>query len=314
MGHVEREGDALREHLVHALDHVLGRARLVAGAPLVEPSAPELRAHLRRVGAQLAQAAELLVDVGARAEVHGPRQVVEAVLLEVARPVALEQLNLLAIDATQTVAYLRDVGLVLAIRAVLVLHLYHDDGAAILNGQRLQLLAHLLLEDLHALHEVGVALAQADVLLLQQPPGQAAHLPLGTHIGSGSHDDVHAVLLSQTAELSHIVLTREVEHVLLLLMDVPEDVDAHGVHAQRLTHLDAVLPVGTRDTGVVYFGRLHDEGLAVEQEGAFASGKRAGLTLRGSCCGRVGHGGHSQQHRCQREDGNDFSEFHLFYY
>ena len=78
----------------------------MAGTPFVEPAAPELGAHLGRIGSQFAQAAELLVDVGTGAEVHGPRQVVESVFLEVARPVALEQSQFLAIDAAQTIANL----------------------------------------------------------------------------------------------------------------------------------------------------------------------------------------------------------------
>ena len=106
VGHIEREADALREHLVHTFNHILGRAGLMAGTPFVEPTAPELGAHLGRIGSQFAQAAELLVDVGTGAEVHGPCQVVESVLLEVARPVALEQSQFLTIDAAQTIANL----------------------------------------------------------------------------------------------------------------------------------------------------------------------------------------------------------------
>ena len=60
-------------------------------------------------------------------------------------------------------------------------------------------------------------------------------------------------------------------------MDVPENVDADGVHAQRLAHADAMLPVGARDAGIVNLGGLHDEGLAVEQERLVARGERAGL-------------------------------------
>ena len=249
----------------------------MAGAPFVEPAAPELGAHLRGVGTQLAEAAELVVDIGTRAEVHRPGKVVEAVLLEVRGPVALEQRQLLAVDAAQAVANLADVRLILTIRTVLVLHLDHDDGAAVLDGQRLQLLAHLLLEDLHALHEIRVAFAQLDVLLLQQPPGQTAHLPLCADIGARAHDDVEPVLLSQTAELGHVVVASEVKDALLLLVDVPEDVDAHGIHAQCLAHLDAVFPVGTRNAGIVNLGRLHDERLSVEQKGLVARGKRAWL-------------------------------------
>ena len=54
VGHVKREADAALQHLRDAIDHGLCTARLVATTPLVEPSAPELRAHLRAVGTQLA--------------------------------------------------------------------------------------------------------------------------------------------------------------------------------------------------------------------------------------------------------------------
>ena len=179
-----------------------------------------------------------------------------------------------------------------------------------MDCQRLQLLAHLLLEDFHALHEIRIALAQTDVLFLQQPPGQAAHFPLSADIGTGTHDDIETVLLCQAAELCHVVVASEVELTFLLLMDIPEDVDAHGIHAQRLAHLDAVLPVGSRDAGVVDFGSLHDERLAVEQECALAHGKRARLAFRCCCRSSFRHCRNSQQQRCQREDGNDFSQFH----
>ena len=83
MGHVEGERDVLVEHLLQACHHILGVACLVLTSPVVEPSAPELRAHERGVGAQLLQAAELVVDVGTGTEVHRPYEVVEGVELEV---------------------------------------------------------------------------------------------------------------------------------------------------------------------------------------------------------------------------------------
>ena len=61
----------------------------------------------------------------------------------------------------------------------------------------------------------------------------------------------------------------------MLLVDIPEDVDADGVHAECLTHLNAVLPVRTGNTGIVHFGGLYHEGLAVKQEGLVARGERA---------------------------------------
>ena len=259
----------------------------MASAPLVEPAAPELRAHLWCVRTQLAKTTELIVDVGTRAEVHRPGKVVQSVLLEVARPVALEQCQFLAIDTTQTVANLADVRLILAIRAILVLYLHHNDRTTILDSQRLQLLTHLLLEDLYALHEVWVALTQFNILLLQQPPRQTTHLPFRTHIGTRTHDDIHAVLLCDTAKLSHIVITSEVKLTLFLLMDIPEHIDTHRVHAQSLTHLNAMIPVSTGNTGIVNLGCLHHERFAVEKERLVTRGKRtrlAGCLHRSRCC------------------------------
>ena len=198
----------------------------------------------------------------------------------------MEQREFLAVDATQTVANLRDVGLVLAIRAVFVLHLNHNDGTTVLDSEGFELFTHLLLENSHTFHKIRIALAQLDVLFLQEPPGQTAHFPLGTDVGTRTHDDVHAVLLSQTAEFGHVVVAREVELALLLFMDVPEDVDTHGIHAKRLTHLDTMLPVRPRNTGVMNFGSLYDERLAVKQESLVACGKSARLLCRHCryCC------------------------------
>ncbi len=298
VGHVEGEGDVFVEHLAQSVDHLPAAARLVASAPFVEPSAPEFGAHLGRLGAQFAQAAELVVDVGARAEVHRPHEVVEPVLGEVGAPVALEERHLVEARVADDVAHFADVGFVLAVGAVFILHLHHDDGSALLDGEPAYLFAHLLFEDAQSLHEVGVALAQAYVFFLQQPPGQSAHLPLGADVGSGAHDDVHAVFLRQADEGREVVVAREIELSLLLLVYVPEDVDAECVHAQRLAHLDALLPVGSRDAGVVYFGGLDDEGLAVEQECLVAHGE--GAAAGGGRRGRGGRESGRERQRCQR--------------
>jgi hypothetical protein len=74
------------------------------------------------------------------------------------------------------------------------------------------------------------------------------------------------VLLSELTEGADVVVTGEIVYSLLLLVDVPEDVDADGVHTQRLAHLDAMFPIFAGDTGVVYFGSLHSERVAVEKK------------------------------------------------
>ena len=271
MSHVEREADASLQHLVDAGNHVGRWACLVTGSPLIEPAAPELRAHERRVGTHLLEAGKLLVDIAAGAKVHSPQQVVETIKVEIARPVTLEQCEVGTIQSTQSVAYLTHILLVLTIRAILVLDLHHDDGPTMSNGEREKLLCNLGFKPRNASHEIRVALAQAYVLLLEQPPWQATHLPLGTHIGAGTHNNIHAVLLRQSAELGYVVVASEVKLALLGLVDIPEHIQAQRVHAQCLAHLDAVFPVGTRNAGIMHLGSLDDKRLAIEQESIVAN-------------------------------------------
>ena len=49
-------------------------------------------------------------------------------------------------------------------------------------------------------------------------------------------------------------------------MYVPKDIQAKRVHSQSFAHLDALLPIGTRDAGIMHFGGLDDERLAVKEE------------------------------------------------
>ena len=286
VGHVEREADAAVQHLRDAIDHCFGTTCLVATAPFVEPSAPELRAHLGRVRTQLTQLLELVVDVGTGTEIHRPCEVIKAVLGEIGTPVALEEREVRGLPCcANNVAHGAHVRLVLAIGAIFVLHLHHDDGTAFLDGEVTQLLCQLRLELLGALHEERILLAKAYVLFLEQPPGQTAHLPFGTGVRTGAHDDVHAILLSQSAESSHVILTGEEEVVHLRLVEVPEDVDAQRVHTEGLAHLYALFPVLARDAGIVHLGSLHDKGFVVEQEGLVAHAERTGLvgSAQGSC-------------------------------
>ena len=74
---------------------------------------------------------------------------------------------------------------------------------------------------------------------------------------------VHAVLLRQTAEGCDVVVVGEVVLARALLVDVPENVQTDGVHARRLAHLDAVLPVGAWNARVVHLGGFDDEGLTI---------------------------------------------------
>ena len=49
------------------------------------------------------------------------------------------------------------------------------------------------------------------------------------------------------------------------------------VHTEGLAHLDALVPILTRDAGVMHFGGLDHEGFVVQQEGFVADLEGAGL-------------------------------------
>ena len=70
VSHIQREADVFLQHLVHAVHHVLCGTSLVVGSPLVEPSAPELRAHQWCIRAKFFQAGELVVDIRTCTKVH----------------------------------------------------------------------------------------------------------------------------------------------------------------------------------------------------------------------------------------------------
>ena len=196
----------------------------MVGSPLVEPSAPKLGAHERRLGTQLLESGELLVNVGARAEVHCPDKVVEAVVLEVGCPVALEKGDVGAEVLAQHVADCGHVRLVGAVAAVFVLHLNHDDRSALVYGEVADLPGHFLLEEVHALEEVGVGFAQAYVLVFQEPPRESSHFPLGADVRAGTQDNLHVVVAAELNEGAEVILAGEVKLTLARLVDVPEDV------------------------------------------------------------------------------------------
>ena len=70
--HIERERDMAVQHVFNTGNHHPGIARLVLSSPMIEPSAPELAAHQRSIGARLFQFLELCIDIGSCPEVDRP--------------------------------------------------------------------------------------------------------------------------------------------------------------------------------------------------------------------------------------------------
>ena len=135
-------------------------------------------------------------------------------------------------------------------------------------------------EDAYPFHIIRIERAQCHIFLLQQPPGQAAHFPFRTHIRTGADDDIHSVFLSGTTEGSDIILTCKVKLAFFLFVYIPEDINTNSVHSQRLTHLNTMIPIGLRNTGIVQFGSFYYERLPVQQESILACLKLTGSSLR----------------------------------
>ena len=239
-----------------------------AVAPVVEPAAPEFHAHLR-LNATLRHEGELLLRAGAEV----PR-LEHAVHLAAGQHVMGGAVggNQGHIDAPgdHAVPQSGQVGLVIAVGAVLVLHLHHDDRPAVGDLQGYQA-GHQLIVVVHDVAQVArIAAAQADTVLLQQPGGQAAKLPLGADVGRGPQDDVQPQLLGQADEALHVVHAGEVEFALAGLVEVPGDVGFHGVHAQGAELQQPVAPVFGGYAEVVDGAGNHLEGLAVQEEAVVA--------------------------------------------
>ena len=280
--HIEREGDMAVQHVLDTGNHHPGIARLVLASPMVEPSAPELAAHQRSIGACLFQLLELGIDISSCPEVDRPDQIIQTVQLESRAPVTLEQRDIRKACRLHRIADIGDIRLVGSICPILVLDLYHDDIPAPGHLQVSQLLADLVHEQLRPFEEIGIVGTELDILLLQQPPGQSAHLPLRADIRAGTQHDIHAFFLGQPAKSGNIVLPLEIELARFLLMDIPERIDTDRVHAECLAHLNTMLPVFGGDTGVMYLRRLNHKWFAIQQEGSLPNRKIVLLPLSGT--------------------------------
>ena len=234
-------------------------------SPFIEPSAPEFATHQGAIRTHFFQWSELLVNIRACTEVHGPYKVIQRIQLEIRRPVALEESHIAEV-LTHDVAYLGYIFFAFAIRTVFILHLHHNNRTALLDSQSCHLVRNFFLEDSHTFQEIRVVFTQTDVFLFQEPPRQTSHFPFGTYVWSGAKDDIHIVLLAKAAKLSQILLSGKVEFSRFLFMEVPKNIQANRIHAQRLTLLDAMLPISTRDARVMQFGCLYHKRLSVEQE------------------------------------------------
>lgn len=239
---------------------------------MVEPPAPELAAHERAGGLLGAQGREALGGAGA----------------ERSRRVQLgdgargEHVGLGLVDGEQRhggagvaehPGEFAQVVVVGAVRAVLVLDLHEDDGAAAVDLQRRDDLEHLSQVGRDGGEVARLARAHAYAGFAQQPAGQPSPVELGADVGARPHDRVHALGLHLAQEPGEVEAPRRVEDALLGGVLVPRDVRLDGVESHHPAHADAVAPLVGVHAEVVQRARDHTVRAAVEQEVVVSDGE-----------------------------------------
>ena len=138
-------------------------------------------------------------------KIHYREQVRSKAVLEMLGRVAVEQRHVEA-RVQQGLPQLAHIGGILPEETILIFHLDHQDGAAFGNLQRPEHAADLPEVALGRRHISRIASAKLDVLILEQPPWEAAHFPFGARVGPRAQDHPQALLLSDPAKLGGIRL------------------------------------------------------------------------------------------------------------
>ena len=262
---------AQAQHVRVLLRRVLRPGGHVREAPRVKPAAPELHAHLRG-DAVVGEHLELLHRTGA--EVAGLEHALALAAQEhvVLRAVAGDQRHIHP-AGKHPVADGREVLLVVAEGAVLVLHLHHQHRAAVRHLKRDKARNQLVVV-VHDVPEVRlVVAAQADAVFLEQPRREAAELPLRADVRRRTQNHVQADLLRQAHEALHVRHAVKAELTLLRLVEVPGDVGFHRVAAHGLELHEAVAPVLRHHAEIVNRTGNHLKGLSIQIEIVFSDFK-----------------------------------------
>ena len=166
VSHIETERDIPVEHILDTLYHIFCRTCFVFPSPMVEPSAPELTTHQWSFGTKLFQFLKLLVDISPSSEIHSPNQIVECIIGKVTAPVTLKQRHIGKTGFTYQITHGRNVWFIGSVRAILVLHLNHDNISSFIHLQRSQLLTDFFHKNAYPFHVIRIKRAQSYVFFL----------------------------------------------------------------------------------------------------------------------------------------------------
>ena len=132
--------------------------------------------------------------------------------------------------------------------------------------ERSNLLAQPVDVSLAGSEKCGVVAAPHHAGFVLQPIGVTAEIPFGTDVGTGTQDNVHALLSANLDKFGQVGLPLEIKYARLSLVNVPKDIGRDCVDTHGLGSADAVAPIFLRYTGVVHFAANELLRFAVEQE------------------------------------------------
>src|SRR5262249_24722153 len=154
-------------------------------APEIEPSGPVLSGEERLTGTEFCLRLERGLSAAA-AEVHSDVDTINGTASESPGRVDGVEERFGEADAVEEIVQLAHVGVVVGEVAVLVLNLCGEDGAAVVELERSDLLGEAADPALDGDHEGGVGAAECcgHARVFKEPGGKAAELPLGTAVGT----------------------------------------------------------------------------------------------------------------------------------
>ena len=199
VGHVEVHRPAGGKHLVECLRGLLGVARMVFLAPVVEPPVPEFHAEQRVIGAVAAETGES--PVRARPEIRGGRHAGDHAAGEhvVFGAVGGEKRD---VDASlnERLLDLFQVDEVGTKRSVLIFNLDHRNRTAVCFQQRNHAGEQLIEERGYRCRVGCLPGPDPDTGLRGEPGREPAVVPFGANVRPRSQDDFESFLARQSNE------------------------------------------------------------------------------------------------------------------
>ena len=191
--HIQAHRISLPQHPIQILGLLIRRVGRMRRAPVIEPAVPIFPGHHGSIRSQLLQLGKIFLCVSG-SKIDYRRQFRQGTVWNLIRAIRCIQLRLGKPRVDQHVVDVFHIRVVLAIGAILVLHLHRDDGPTVANLQRRQLLAKLHQPRLGCRQKLRVSRSHHHVRIFQQPRRKAAEVPLRTGIWTRPQDDIQSLL------------------------------------------------------------------------------------------------------------------------